>query len=108
MIVFCDEAVPPNLIQECVMPDAIIVGSFVHLLQAFTSCFTAPSFSTFVTLMAGWSLATGRHTVTGVVRAANAVGWGSTSARSTASSPKGVGFPTSWACSWCDSWSTGA
>lgn len=57
------------------MPDAFIVGSFVRLLQVFVPCFTAPSFPTFVTLMAGWSLATGRHTVTGVVRAANAVGW---------------------------------
>jgi hypothetical protein len=57
------------------MPDTFIVGSFVRFLQAFVPCFTSPSFSTFVTLMAGWSLATGRHTVTGVVRAANAVGW---------------------------------
>ena len=57
------------------MPDAFIVGSFVHLLQAFVPCFTAPSFPTFAALMGGWPLATGRHTVTGVVRAANAVGW---------------------------------
>jgi hypothetical protein len=57
------------------MPDMFIVGSFVQLLQGFAPCFTAPSFATFVTLMAGWSVATGRHTVTGVVRAANAVGW---------------------------------
>jgi hypothetical protein len=57
------------------MPDAFIVGSFVRLLQAFVPCFTAPSFPTFVRLMGGWSLTTGRHTVTGVVRAANGVGW---------------------------------
>jgi hypothetical protein len=57
------------------MPDSFIVVSFVQLLQAFVPCFTAPSFPTFATLMAGWSLATGRHTVTGVVRAANAVEW---------------------------------
>jgi len=57
------------------MPDTFIVGSFIHLLQAFVPCFTSPSFATFVTMMGGWSLATGRHTVTGVVRAANAVGW---------------------------------
>jgi hypothetical protein len=57
------------------MPDTFIVGSFAQLLQAFVPCFTAPSFPTFVTLMAGWSILTGRHTVTGVVRAANAVGW---------------------------------
>jgi len=57
------------------MPDTFIVVSFAQLLQAFAPCFTVPSFPTFVTLMAGWSLVTGRHTVTGVVRAANAVGW---------------------------------
>ena len=57
------------------MPDTFIVGSFVQLLQAFAPCFTAPSFPTFATLMAGWSLLTGKHTVTGVVRSANAVGW---------------------------------
>jgi len=57
------------------MPDQFIVGSFVQLLQAFVPCFTAPSFPTFVALMTGWSLATGRRTVTGVVRAANTVGW---------------------------------
>jgi hypothetical protein len=42
------------------MPDAFTVASFVQLLQVFAPCFTAPSFSTFVTLMGGWSLATGR------------------------------------------------
>ncbi len=57
------------------MPDVCIVGSFVELLQVFVPCFTAPSFPTFVVLMTGWSLMSGRHTVTGVVRAANAVGW---------------------------------
>ena len=57
------------------MPDAFIVDSFFRSLQAFVPCFTAPSFRTFVTLIGGWSLVTGRHTVTGVVRAANAVGW---------------------------------
>jgi DDE superfamily endonuclease len=57
------------------MPDAFTVASFVQLLQVFAPCFTAPSLPTFITLMGGWSLVTGRHTVTGVVRAANAVGW---------------------------------
>jgi len=57
------------------MPDTLIVASFVALLQGFESCFTKPSFSTFVTVLSGWALTTGRHTVTGVVRAANAVGW---------------------------------
>lgn len=57
------------------MPDTVIVASFPVLLQEFASCFTAPSFRTFVVLASGWLLAMGRHTVTGVVRAANAVGW---------------------------------
>ena len=63
------------------MPDVFIVGSFVQLLQAFVPCFTAPSFPTFTTLMGGWSLATGRHTVTFFMKAYNAewdyrFGWG--------------------------------
>ena len=57
------------------MPDVLIVASFAQLLQVFTPCFNAPSFPTFVMLMSGWSLTTRRHTITGVVRAANAVGW---------------------------------
>lgn len=57
------------------MPDSTIVGSFVALLQSFSGCFTAPSTKTFVVLASGWVLAMGRHTVTAVVRAADAVGW---------------------------------
>lgn len=57
------------------MMDSIIVGSFMSLLQGFAPCFTAPTFATFVTVISGWSLTTTRHTVTGVVRGANAVGW---------------------------------
>lgn len=57
------------------MPDTLIVATFAGLLQAFDGCFTRPSHRTFVTLMSGWALATGRHTVTGVVRAASAVNW---------------------------------
>jgi hypothetical protein len=59
---------------EPLMLDVLIVGSFAQLLQAFAPCFTAPSFQTFVVLMAGWAMTTGRHSVTGVVRAADAVG----------------------------------
>jgi hypothetical protein len=69
------EELPGTFKTGALMPDAIIVGSFAQLLQPFAACFTSPSFPTFVTLMTGWSLALGRHTVTGVVRAANAVGW---------------------------------
>lgn len=57
------------------MPDIAIVVSFVALLQSFSEYFTAPSARTFVVLASGWALMMGRHTVTGVVRAADAVGW---------------------------------
>jgi hypothetical protein len=57
------------------VPDTAIVVSFVSLLQSFSGCFTAPSAKTFVVLASGWVLTMGRHTITGVVRAADAVGW---------------------------------
>jgi hypothetical protein len=56
------------------MPDTLIVPTFLSLLQAFSTCFTSPSFDSFVTLMTGWTLDLRRHTVTEVVRAAGAVG----------------------------------
>ena len=56
------------------MSDPIIVASFVSLLQGFSGCFTAPSMSSFVTLLAGWVLDLRRHTITEVIRAAGAVG----------------------------------
>jgi hypothetical protein len=56
------------------MSDAPIVTSFVVMLQVFAPCFTAPSLSSFVTLMSGWVLNLRRHTVTQTVQAANAVG----------------------------------
>lgn len=46
--------------------------SLIVCLYAFEPCFTAPSFTRFVTLMAGWLLCIGKHTVTGVMRAAGA------------------------------------
>jgi len=45
-----------------------------RLLQEFSPCFTAPSFSSFLTLMTGWLLNLRRHTITETVRAAGAVG----------------------------------
>ena len=54
--------------------DAPIISSFSQILQAFAPCFTAPSMQSFITLMAGWVLDLRRHTVTEVVRAAEAVG----------------------------------
>lgn len=56
------------------MPNIPIVASFAALLQVLAPCFTNPSFRSFHVLMCGWVLALGRHTVTGVVRAAVAVG----------------------------------
>ena len=56
------------------MSDTAIVASFQRLLQEFSPCFTAPSFSSFLTLMTGWVLNLRRHTVTETVRAAGAVG----------------------------------
>ena len=56
------------------MPDALIIPTFLSLLQAFSGCFTSPSFDSFVTLTTGWVLDLRRHTVTEVVRAAGAVG----------------------------------
>lgn len=57
------------------MLDVPIVASFSELLYCFLGCFTAPSFDTFHTLMSGWVLNLGRHSVTATVRAAGAVGW---------------------------------
>lgn len=57
------------------MPDVVIVTSFLQLVQEFAHCFTRPSFASFCVLASGWVLAMGRHTITGTVRAANAVGW---------------------------------
>jgi hypothetical protein len=44
--------------------------SLLCCLCLFESCFRAPSYRRFVTLMSGWLLCVGRHTVTGVMRAA--------------------------------------
>lgn len=52
----------------------MLPDSFGCLLIAFESCFTAPSYQRFLTLMSGWVLCTGKHTVTGVMRAAGVVG----------------------------------
>lgn len=51
----------------------MIAPSFASLLAPFASCFTSPSFQTFSKLMVGWVLRVGRHTITGVIQAAEAV-----------------------------------
>jgi hypothetical protein len=56
------------------MTPALLVPSFASLLAGSSDCFTAPSFATFEQIVSGWVLCLGRHTVTGVLRAAGAVG----------------------------------
>lgn len=58
------------------MPEPLLAPSFVPWVAAFAECFTTPSFQTFRHLLAGWVLCLGRHTVTGALRAAGAVGMG--------------------------------
>lgn len=48
--------------------------SMLRCLAPFENCFTSPSYSRFLTLIAGWLLCVGKHTVTGVMRAAGVVG----------------------------------
>lgn len=48
--------------------------SFLGCLAILQGCFTTPAYQRFVTLMSGWVLCIGKHTVTGVMRAAGVVG----------------------------------
>lgn len=48
--------------------------TFGNFLIPFQECFTAPSYRRFLTLLSGWLLCTGKHTVTGVMRAAGVMG----------------------------------
>lgn len=50
-----------------------LVSSFLELVQPLSFVMTAPSFNTFVTILAGWVFAH-RRTVTGMILAADAVG----------------------------------
>lgn len=45
--------------------------SMLDCLRAFRSCFTSPTHERFLTVMTGWLLCTGNHTITGVVHAAS-------------------------------------
>ena len=56
------------------MRSPIVPESFLDLLTAFASCFHAPSYRNFVTVVTGWVHCLGRRTVTAVVLAAGAVG----------------------------------
>lgn len=61
-------------IEEMTVPEPMFAPSFVTLVAVFAECFTAPTFQTFRWLLSGWILCITDHTVTGVIRAANAVG----------------------------------
>lgn len=54
--------------------EPLLASSFKSIVAALSMCFTAPSFVTFQHIIAGWVLCSGRHTVTGVLRASGAVG----------------------------------
>ena len=56
------------------MSEPIVAASFVPLLAAFADCFTAPSFETFRHVIGGWLLCIGRHHVSSIIEAADAVG----------------------------------
>jgi hypothetical protein len=56
------------------MNGVLLAPSLVPLVSSFAGCFTAPSFVTFQHILAGWILCLERHTVTGIVRAAGAIG----------------------------------
>lgn len=51
----------------------MLPDTLASCLCLFESCFRAPSYRRFVTLMTGWLLCVGQHTVTGVMRAAGVV-----------------------------------
>ncbi len=56
------------------MPEPMIAQRLAPLLGVFANCFTVASFESFRWLLSGWLLCIGRHTVTGVLRAAATVG----------------------------------
>lgn len=51
-----------------------IPSALRHLLDRFRECFTAPGFENFVTLLTGWILLPGRHTISRVIQAARGAG----------------------------------
>lgn len=48
----------------------MITEPLLSCLFSFEPCFRSPSYARFLTLMSGWLLCVGKHTVTGVMRAA--------------------------------------
>ena len=58
-----------------------IPGTLASILDAFAGLFGRPTFGNFTTLVLGWVLCNGRHTISRVILAARAVGAGSHHAR---------------------------
>lgn len=56
------------------MPDPMIAQSLAPLVAMLAGVFTAPTYETFLHVLAGWILCINKHTVTGVLRASGAVG----------------------------------
>jgi hypothetical protein len=47
--------------------DTVSIATWTILVQSFCSAFTAPTTQTFVALLSGWVLCTGRRTITGMI-----------------------------------------
>src|SRR5438067_1001331 len=47
----------------------MVSETFLELLDAFRSCFTAPSYANFCAIVLGWVQCLGRHTITAVALA---------------------------------------
>ena len=56
------------------MSDLFLPQSMLTLLGLLRGCFSKSTYATFTTIVAGWVHCLGRHTVTGIVIAAGAVG----------------------------------
>jgi hypothetical protein len=59
----------------------MVAGTVSAVLASFTGAFGRPTFRTFVSLVVGWVLCTGRHTISGAVLSARGVGAGGHHAR---------------------------
>jgi len=55
-------------------PVHIVPSALVPLLASFRECFTCPGFDNFVTLVTGWILCPGRHTISRVLQAFQGAG----------------------------------
>ena len=56
------------------MVDGSLAPTLVGILAAFSECFTKPGFRNFSTLVTGWILCQGRHSISRVIQAAGPLG----------------------------------